>query len=130
MLKKLKKGLKKAAKAAIPVGAAILAAKAMKKDKGALTSDMPRDMVPMSKRMVQGLNVKPSDNVTAGINKMAKMNRFSRSGTQGGDENMDYLYDDRLLRAKGGRAGYKKGGKVKGCGVAKRGFGRAMKRGK
>ena len=29
MLKKLKKGLKKAAKAAIPVGAAILAAKAM-----------------------------------------------------------------------------------------------------
>ena len=125
MLKKLKKGLKKAAKAAIPVGAAILAAKAMKKDKGALTSDMPRSMVPMSKRMVQGLNVKPSDNVTAGINKMAKMNRFSRSGTQGGDENMDYLY-----RANGGRAGYKKGGKVKGCGVAKRGFGRAMKRGK
>ena len=125
MLKKLKKGLKKAAKAAIPVGAAILAAKAMKKDKGALTSDMPRDMVPMSKRMVQGLNVKPSDNVTAGINKMAKMNQFGRSGTQGGDENMDYLY-----RANGGRAGYKKGGKVKGCGVAKRGFGRAMKRGK
>mgnify|MGYP003109091468 CR=1 FL=1 len=125
MLKKLKKGLKKAAKAAIPVGAAILAAKAMKKDKGALTSDMPRSMVPMSKRMVQGLNVKPSDNVTAGINKMAKMNQFGRSGTQGGDENMDYLY-----RANGGRAGYKKGGKVKGCGVAKRGFGRAMKRGK
>ena len=30
----------------------------------------------------------------------------------------------------GGRAGYKSGGKVKGCGIAKRGLGRAMKKGK
>ena len=100
MLKKLKKGLKKAAKVALPVGAAILAAKAMKKDKGALTSDMPRSMVPMSKRMVQGLNYEPSDNYTDGINKIA---------------------------AAGGVANLKKGGRV-GCGKAKRGFGRAMKR--
>ena len=32
--------------------------------------------------------------------------------------------------AKGGRAGHKSGGKVKGCGIAKRGLGRAMKKGK
>ena len=32
--------------------------------------------------------------------------------------------------AKGGRAGLKGGGKVKGCGIAKRGLGRAMKKGK
>ena len=70
MLKKLKKGLKKAAKAAIPVGAAILAAKAMKKDKGALTADMPRSMVPMSKRMVQGLNFPVGTNLS-GFNTMA-----------------------------------------------------------
>ena len=32
--------------------------------------------------------------------------------------------------AKGGRAGHKSGGKVKGCGKALRGFGKAMKKGK
>ena len=104
------------------VAAAATAAALMRgKDKGALTADRTRDMVPMDERMVQGLNVKPSDNVTAGINKMAKINQFGKSGTQGGDENMDYLY-----RAKGGRVGHKKGGRV-GVGIAKRGFGRAMK---
>ena len=108
MLKKLKKGLKKAAKAAIPVGAAILAAKAMKKDKGALTADMPRSMVPMSKRMVKDLNFPANVDYTTGINEMARMTSDGRSGVS-------------QLR---------KGGRVKGCGVAKRGFGRAMKRGK
>ena len=102
MLKKLKKGLKKAAKAAIPVGAAILAAKAMKKDKGALTADMPRSMVPMSKRMVQGLNFPASTNLSG-------MNEIAARGSI--DDKNDY---------------YKKGGRV-GVGKAKRGFGRAMK---
>ena len=120
MAKKKKSKLKKfgAALAAGLAGAALLG---RNRDKGVMTADMPRSMVPMDKRMVQGLNVKPSDNVTAGINKMAKMNQFGRSGTQGGDENMDFLY-----RAKGGRVGHKKGSRV-GVGVAKRGFGRAMK---
>jgi len=99
MLKKLKKGLKKAAKAAIPVGAAILAAKAMKKNKGALTADMPRSMVPMSNRMVQGLNF-PASTDLSGIDKIA---------------------------AAGGVANLKKGGRV-GCGKAKRGFGRALRK--
>ena len=42
---------------------------------------------------------------------MAKINSDGRSGTQGGDEQVDY---------------FKKGGRV-GVGIAKRGFGRAMK---
>ena len=105
MLKKLKKGLKKAAKAAVPIGAAILAAKAMKKDKGALTADMPRSMVPMSKRMVQGLNFPASTNLSG-------MNEIAARGSI--DDKNDY---------------YKKGGRV-GVGKAKRGFGRAMKKGR
>jgi len=36
----------------------------------------------------------------------------------------------RVNRKSGGRAGLKSGGKVKGCGKALRGFGRAMKKGK
>ena len=36
----------------------------------------------------------------------------------------------RVNRKSGGRAGLKSGGKVKGCGIAKRGLGRAMKKGK
>ena len=110
MLKKLKKGLKKVAKGVakvgIPVGAAILAAKAMKKDKGALTSDMPRSMVPMSKRMVQGLNF-PADTDLSGIDKLA---------VAGGADKM---------MAKGGRVK-----KSRGAGIAKRGFGRAFKGGR
>ena len=105
MLKKLKKGLKKAAKAAIPVGAAILAAKAMKKDKGALTADMPRSIVPMKKRMVQGLNFPAGTNLSG-------MNEIAARGSI--DDKNDY---------------YKKGGRV-GVGKAKRGFGRAMKKGR
>jgi len=100
MLKKLKKGLKKVAKIGVPVGAAILAARAMKKDKGALTADMDRSMVPMKKRMVQGLNF-PADTDLSGIDRLA---------AAGGADKM---------MAKGGRVG---------CGKAKRGFGRAMKR--
>ena len=58
--------------------------------------------------MVQGLNF-PADTDLSGIDRLA---------AAGGADKM---------MAKGGRAGYNKGGKVKGCGVAKRGFGRAMK---
>ena len=36
----------------------------------------------------------------------------------------------RTRYAKGGRAGHKSGGRVKGVGKAKRGFGRALKGGK
>ena len=106
MLKKLKKGLKKVAKIGIPVGAAVLAARAMKKDKGALTADRTRDMVPMKKRMVQGLNF-PADTDLSGIDRLA---------AAGGADKM---------MAKGGRVT-----KSRGAGIAKRGFGRAFKGGR
>ena len=101
MAKKKKSKLKKfgAALAAGLAGAALLG-----RNKGAVTADRTRDMVPMGERMVQGLNFKPSDNYTTGINNMARMTADGRSGV----------------------SQLKKGGRV-GVGIAKRGFGRAMK---
>tara|TARA_B100001093_G_scaffold491339_1_gene531307 strand:+ start:1065 stop:1391 length:327 start_codon:yes stop_codon:yes gene_type:complete len=101
--RKLKKGLKKAGPMIGLLGAAALAAKARKKDQGALTADMDRSMVPMSKRMVQGLNFPASTNLSG-------MNEIAARGSI--DDKNDY---------------YKKGGRV-GCGKAKRGFGRALRK--
>lgn len=100
--KKLKKGLKKAAPIIALAGAAALAGRkgrAAKAMQNSTTADVGRSQIPMADRMVQGLNYKPSDNYTDGINKIA---------------------------AAGGVANLKKGGRV-GVGIAKRGFGRAMK---
>ena len=95
MAKKKKSKLKKfgAALAAGLAGAAL-----MGRNKNAVTADMPRSMVPMRDRMVQGLNF-PAGTDLSGIDKIA---------------------------AAGGVANLKKGGRV-GVGKAKRGFGRAMK---
>ena len=51
---------------------------------------------------------------------------------------IDNPYSSRVIKGRlgnramksGGRAGLKSGGKVRGCGIAKRGLGRAMKKGK
>ena len=99
--KKLKKGLKKAAPIIALAGAAALAGRkgrAAKAMQNSVTADMDRSMVPMSNRMVQGLNF-PAGTDLSGIDKIA---------------------------AAGGVANLKKGGRV-GVGKAKRGFGRAMK---
>ena len=97
MAKKKKSKLKKfgAALAAGLAGAALLG---RNRDKGVMTADMDRSMVPMDKRMVQGLNF-PAGTDLSGIDKIV---------------------------AAGGVANLKKGGRV-GVGKAKRGFGRAMK---
>ena len=100
LLKKLGKGLKKAAPLiALGLGAAAMGrrgrANAMR---NSMTADMPRSMVPMRDRMVQGLNF-PAGTDLSGIDKIA---------------------------AAGGVANLKKGGRV-GVGKAKRGFGRVMK---
>jgi len=105
MAKKKSKLKKIGAALAAGLGAAALM---RGRDKGAVTADMPRSMVPMKKRMVQGLNF-PAGTDLSGMSDLA---------AAGGADKM---------MAKGGRAGHKKGGRVKGCGVAKRGFGRAMK---
>ena len=124
ILKKLKKGLKKAAKVAIPVGAALLAARAMKRKgemkdflatEGGDKSDM-RDYGPFSKG-------------TGPVNAPSK---FTRSKTVLGAPRIDKFDDGNFYQGAkdGGRIGKKSGGKVKGCGIAKRGLGRAMKKGK
>jgi len=134
ILKKLKKGLKKAAKVAIPVGAALLAARAMKRKgqmkdylatEGGDRSDM-RSYGPFSKA-ANFIN-KPSKYVRSktvlgkpGINRMdtseVDLDYTAPSTTQ--YKNMDM----------GLEGYYKKGGRV-GCGKAKRGFGRAMPKGR
>ncbi len=98
MAKKKKSKLKKfgAALAAGLAGAALLG---RNRDKGVMTADMDRSMVPMDNRMVQGLNF-PAGTDLSGIDKIA---------------------------AAGGVANLKKGGRV-GCGKAKRGFGRALRK--
>ena len=68
MAKKKKSKLKKIAGAlAAGLGAAALM---RGRDKGAVTADMPRSMVPMKKRMVQGLNF-PGDTDLSGMNEIA-----------------------------------------------------------
>ena len=98
MAKKKKSKLKKfgAALAAGLAGAALLG---RNRDKGVMTADMDRSMVPMDNRMVQGLNFPAGTNLSG-------MSDLAAAGS------IDKL---------------KKGGRV-GCGKAKRGFGRAMKR--
>ncbi len=100
MLKKLKKGLKKAAKAALPIGAAIIAAKAMGKKK-------QKPLVPKYFGGNTTGDATIAENM-ANFNKgMDRMGSFNEQGNAG----VAYM---------------KKGGRV-GVGVAKRGFGRAMK---
>ena len=109
ILKKLKKGLKKAAPLIALAGAAALAAKKGKSAK-ALTPKY------MGGNKTGDANI--AENIAKfdrDITKMGAMNSDGRSGTQGGDEQSNY---------------YKHGGRVKGAGVAKRGFGRAFKGGR
>ena len=107
ILKKLKKGLKKVAKAAVPVGAAILAAKALQKRKrnaaidmgiNAANADKGSDM--LSPRQVNSFL--PDDGF------ITRDNPYAEGGAK-----------------KGGSAGRKKRSTI--TGVAVRGFGRALK---
>ena len=118
ILKKLKKGLKKAAKVAIPVGAALLAARAMKRKgemkdflatEGGDRSDM-RDYGPFTKAP-RKMPAKRSQSVLGqGPN---KTNQVDYSGIS------DRIED--ASAAKGGRIV-----KTKGGGKAVRGLGRAF----
>ena len=142
ILKKLKKGLKKAAKVAIPVGAALLAARAMKRKgemkdflatEGGDRSDM-RDYGPFSK----GKNFSPkrSNASIAGdfITKVNNPNDMEYGMQMSNDLVSSRLPGRNRTPIKADNSGiikqYKSGGRVKGCGIAKRGLGRAMKKGK
>jgi len=146
ILKKLKRGLKKAAKVAIPVGAALLAARAMKRrntDTGLSgTSDYSpnKDDGFLASAAAGGASLAKQDRQAKAIKAMTSNDAYSDDtkpsnlGTMrtkrgsilakpGLNRIVDYM-------SKGGRAGHKSGGKVRGCGIAKRGLGRAMKKGK
>ena len=133
ILRKLKKGLGKAAKVAIPVGAAFLAAKAFK-NRG--TDTGLTDGKFLASGAAGGASLAKQDRMAKAIKAMTSNDAYSDDTMPGN------LYRDMGIKrtlfmpgivdymAKGGRAGHKSGGKVKGCGIAKRGLGRAMKKGK
>ena len=121
ILKKLKKGLKKAAKVAIPVGAALLAARAMRNKKLLGATEDGKGGIDTTRRALQAMTSNDAYNDDTMPGNLSKDMGMKRKQFMPGI--VDYM-------AKGGRAGHKSGGKVKGCGIAKRGLGRAMKKGK
>ena len=128
ILKKLKKGLKKAAKVAIPVGAALLAAKALKNrgtDTGLTDGKFLMSGAAGGARLPKAFS-RPNMRDIAGSGDVMPGNLSKDMGMKR-KQFMPGIVD---YMAKGGRAGHKSGGKVKGCGIAKRGLGRAMKKGK
>ena len=112
ILKKLKKGLKKVAKAAVPISAAVLAARALKKRKRNAAIDMGIDVANAD----IGSDMLSSDMLSSG-----KVDSF--------------LPDDGFITVNNpyGEGGAKKGGSAGRAkrstitGVAVRGFGRALK---
>ena len=65
----------------------------------------------------------------------ATNSRINALNTSEGPPSIDNPYNTRVIKGgrrfkDGGRTGLKSGGKVRGCGIAKRGFGKAMKKGK
>ena len=106
MLKKLKKGLKKAAKVAVPVGAALLAARALKKRNARnamMNSATSNDGFAAPIGPLQDNSFLPDDGF------ITRNNPYGEGGAK-----------------KGGSAGRKKRSTI--TGVAVRGFGRALNR--
>ena len=126
MLKKLKKGLKKAAKFAIPVGAALLAAKGMKNKKLLGATEDGKGGIDTTRRALQAMT---SNDAYSDDTMPANLSRTAGNTGPAKFKYPQIAYGQQFM-AKGGRAKHKSGGKVKGCGIAKRGLGRAMKKGK
>ena len=120
ILKKLKKGLKKAAKVAIPVGAALLAAKGIRNKKLLGATEDGKGGIDTTRRALQAMTSNDAYNDDTMPGNLSRDMGMKRKQFMPGI--VDYM-------AKGGRAGHKSGGKVKGCGKALRGFGKAMKKG-
>ena len=132
ILKKLKKGLKKAAKVAIPVGAALLAAKGIRNKKLLGATEDGKGGIDTTRRALQAMTSNDAysdDTMPAMLSKnMGMKGRDSILGKIG----INKFDDGNFYQGAkdGGRIGKKSGGKVKGCGKALRGFGKAMKKGK
>ena len=140
LLKKLGKGIKKIVKPAIGIGGAVLLAKALKgkgTDSGlsagkkflmsgaAGGARLPKAFSRPNMRDIAG-----SGDVMPGMlsRNMGMTGRDSILGKRG----INRFDDGNMYQGAkdGGRIGKKSGGKVRGCGIAKRGLGRAMKKGK
>ena len=129
ILKKLKKGLKKAAKVAIPVGAALLAARGMRNKKLLGATEDGKGGIDTTRRALQAMTSNDAyndDTMPGMLSKNMGMKPKRRNMYSPNDFGLG-PYDG---AKDGGRIGKKSGGKVKGCGIAKRGLGRAMKKGK
>jgi len=148
ILKKIKKGLKKVAKPAALVGAALLAAKALKRKNTntglsgeAEYSESP-DSGFLASGAAGGASLAKQDRQAKAIKDMTSNDAYSDDTKPSNLGTMrsrpsENMYSSagksnprRVNRKSGGRAGLKSGGKVKGCGKALRGFGKAMKKGK
>jgi len=140
ILKKLKKGLKKAAKVAIPVGAALLAARAFK-NRG--TDTGLTDGKFLASGAAGGASLAKQDRMAKAVKAMTSNDAYSDDTKPSNLGNMRSTPRKRNMYSPndfglgpydgakdGGRIGKKSGGKVRGCGIAKRGLGRAMKKGK
>ena len=140
ILKKLKKGLKKAAKVAIPVGAALLAARAFK-NRG--TDTGLTDGKFLASGAAGGASLAKQDRMAKAVKAMTSNDAYSDDtkpsnlGTMRSTPRKRNMYSPNDFglgpydgAKDGGRIGKKSGGKVRGCGIAKRGLGRAMKKGK
>ena len=139
ILKKIKRGLKKVAKPAALVGAALLAAKALKRRKTdtglsgeAEYSENP-DSGFLASGAAGGASLAKQDRMAKAIKAMTSNNAYSDDtmprnlSKNMGIKRKEFMPGIVDYMSKGGRAGLKGGGKVKGCGKALRGFGKAMK---
>ena len=127
MGKKIKKFLKKAAKAAI-IGGAIYGATKLAKNrkKKALNAITAGDIASPKNYQIPdtgNMGVSPPT-----VNKRKKWRHGNRKNTHSGTGLYNYTPNKTLEETLSGTdtRGYKKGGRVTGC--AKRGFGRALKR--
>jgi len=145
--KKWKKRIKKALKGAALAGGALLALKALKKPTMALGTRAPDFVkgIPPYKHKDDTMYF-PNKGIAAGVDYHAGPYERSKIASKYGidtntiagspvDRSGPSRWDtwgsgDQWAAKKGGRAGHRSGGRVKGCGIAKRGLGRALKGGK
>ena len=139
ILKKIKRGLKKVAKPAALVGAALLAAKALKRrntDTGLSgTSDYSpnKDDGFLASGAAGGASLAKQDRMAKAIKAMTSNDAYSDDTKPSNLGTMRSRRDSILAKPGINRMtdyygeSLKKGGRVKGCGKALRGFGKAMK---
>jgi len=148
---KWKKRIKKALKGAAIAGGALLAAKALSGrgrttaanvDSGRGSDLRPTNVGPVSTYKHKDDIMKfPNAGVAVGVDYQASpyersqvapyLKGIKRSPVdRSGPSPWDNWSGDNWAAKKGGRAGHRSGGSVKGVGKAKRGFGRALKKGK